>query len=410
MRTRVTHSRPLDGRSRDNRGCIMFPARFIDFDWTAVSVFSTRKTEMPLVFDNISKIVSGETYIHPTDLRLAPGSFNTLLGRTGAGKTTLLRLMAGLDRPSGGRISVRCHDVTKLPVRRRSVAMVYQQFVNYPNFTVFDNIASPLKIAAIDRKEIDRRVGEVAEMMHLGPFLERLPAELSGGQQQRVALARALVKEADLLLLDEPLVNLDFKLREELRVELRRLLAGSHAIVVYATAEPQEALALGGNTIIVDEGRVLQQGSAAEIYRRPQSVRTAQLMGDPPINVVEGLINDTTMQFGLDEPVAAPDHLFALPDGPYLFGVRPNHVLMRRRAPSDIEIRTRVELAEISGSETSIHFRHGGAAWVSRQDGVHPLGVDEAIRVFVQPRRVFAFDPSGELIAAPDQPTSGRSV
>jgi glycerol transport system ATP-binding protein len=365
---------------------------------------------MPLVFDNISKTVSGETHIHPTDLRLAPGSFNTLLGRTRAGKTTLLRLMAGLDRPSGGRISMQGRDVTRLPVRRRSVAMVYQQFVNYPNFSVFDNIASPLKIAGIERSEIDRRVGEAAEMMHLGPFLERLPAELSGGQQQRVALARALVKEADLLLLDEPLVNLDFKLREELRVELRRLLAGSDAIVVYATAEPQESLALGGNAIIVDEGRVLQQGPAAEIYRRPQNVRTAQLMGDPPINVVEGLINETTMQFGMDEPVTAPDHLCALPDGPYLFGVRPNHVLMRRRAPSDIEIRTRVELAEISGSETSIHFSHGGSSWVSRQDGVHPLGVDEPIRVYIEPQRVFAFDSEGALIAAPDHLPAGGSA
>jgi glycerol transport system ATP-binding protein len=365
---------------------------------------------MPLVFDNISKIVSGETHIHPTDLRLAPGSFNTLLGRTGAGKTTLLRLMAGLDRPSAGRISMQGRDVTRLPVRRRSVAMVYQQFVNYPDFTVFDNIASPLKVAGVDQTEIDRRVCEVAGMMHLEGYLHRLPAKLSGGQQQRTAMARALVKEADLLLLDEPLVNLDFKLREELRHELRNLLTGSDAIVVYATAEPQEALALGGNAIIVDEGRVHQQGPAAEIYRRPQSVRTAQLMGDPPINVVEGLINDTTMQFGKDEPFAAPDHLCALPDGPYLFGVRPNHVLMRRRAPSDIEIRTRVELAEISGSETSIHFSHGGSSWVSRQDGVHPLTVDEPIRVYIEPRQVFAFDPNGALIAAPDQPTSGRSA
>ena len=388
----------------------MFPARFIDFDWTAVLVFSTRKTEMPLVFDNISKTVSGEIHIHPTDLRLAPGSFNTLLGRTGAGKTTLLRLMAGLDRPSGGRISMRGLDVTRLPVRRRSVAMVYQQFVNYPDFTVFDNIASPLKVAGVDQKEIDRRVREVAGMMHLEGCLHRLPAELSGGQQQRTAMARALVKEADLLLLDEPLVNLDFKLREELRHELRKLLTGSDAIVVYATAEPQEALALGGNTLVVDRGRILQQGPAADVYRRPESVRAARLVGDPPMNVVAGRIMDAAMRLGEDDPVAAPDHLRGLSEGSYLFGVRPNHVLMRRRAPSDIEIRTRVELAEISGSETSIHFSHGGSSWVSRQDGVHPLTVDEPIRVYIELQRVFAFDPEGVLIAAPDQPTAGWSA
>ena len=370
----------------------------------------SRKILMPLVFDNINKLVGGEIHIHPTDLRLEPGSFNTLLGRTGAGKTTLLRLMAGLDRPSTGRISMRGRDITRLPVRRRNVAMVYQQFVNYPNFTVFDNIASPLKVAHTQRTEIERRVREVAEMMHLEDLLLRVPAELSGGQQQRVALARALVKDADLLLLDEPLVNLDFKLREELRIELRKVLKGSGAIVVYATAEPQEALALGGNTIVVDKGRVLQQGLAADVYRRPETVRTARLVGDPPMNVVAGRIVDAALQLGSGEPIAAPDHLRGLSNGPYLFGVRPNHVLMERNNESVVEIRTRVDLAEISGSETSIHFEHGGSSWVLRQNGVHPIGVDEPIRVYIEPRRVFAFDPDGALIVAPDQLTAGGAV
>jgi glycerol transport system ATP-binding protein len=363
---------------------------------------------MPLVFDNISKIVNGELHIPPMDLQLAPGSFNTLLGRTGAGKTTLLRLMAGLDRPSEGHISMHGRDVTNLSVRRRNVAMVYQQFVNYPNFTVFENVASPLKVAGVERKEIDRRVREVAEMMHIGDCLHRLPAELSGGQQQRTALARALVKETDLLLLDEPLVNLDYKLREELRLELRSLLTRRGAIVVYATADPQEALALGGCTLVVDEGRVLQQGSAAAVYHHPASVRAAQLLSDPPMNVVTGRLEDAAMQLGQHDPVARPGHLRALPSGPCFFGVRPNHVLTRRRAPSDIEIRTRVELAEISGSETSIHFEHGGSSWVSRQDGVQPFAVDEPIDVYIEPQRIFAFDSGGALIAAPEHPSGGR--
>ena len=365
---------------------------------------------MPLVFDNISKTVGGEVHIHPMDLRLEPGSFSTLLGRTGAGKTTMLRLMAGLDRPSTGRILIRGRDVTKLPVRRRNVAMVYQQFINYPDFTVFRNIASPLAVAGVERGEVERRVRRVAEILHLEDFLERLPAELSGGQQQRVALARALIKDADLLLLDEPLVNLDFKLREELRVELRKVLAESGATVVYATAEPQEALALGGNTIIVDEGRVLQQGRAAEVYRQPESVRAARLVGDPPMNVVDGLIADAAMRMGGNEPVAVPDHLRALPDGAYLFGVRPHHVSTRCGETEGIVIRTTVDLAEISGSETSIHFEHGGASWVSRQDGVHPRGVDEPINVYVEPQRIFAFDTDGALMAAPDRPSLRRPV
>jgi len=253
-------------------------------------------------------------------------------------------------------------------------------------------------------------VREVAEMMHIGDCLHRLPAELSGGQQQRTALARALVKEADLLLLDEPLVNLDFKLREELRIELRSLLTRRGAIVVYATADPQEALALGGSTLVVDEGRVLQQGSAAAVYHHPASVRAAQLLSDPPMNVVVGRLEDAAMQLGQHDPVARPGHLRALPNGPCLFGVRPNHVLTRRRAPSDIEIRTRVELAEISGSETSIHFEHGGSSWVSRQDGVQPISVDEPIDVYIEPQRIFAFDSGGALIAAPEHSSGGRSA
>lgn len=365
---------------------------------------------MPLVFDKISRTVSGEVHLHPTDLRLEPGSFNTLLGRTGAGKTTLLRLMAGLDRPTTGRISMGGRDVTRVPVRRRSVAMVYQQFVNYPNFTVYDNIASPLNVAGLDPQDMERRVREVAEKMHLGAFLERLPSELSGGQQQRIALARALVKRADLLLLDEPLVNLDFKLREELRLELCSLLAGTDAIVVYATAEPQEALALGGDTLIIDAGRVLQQGPASDVYHRPANVRAAELVSDPPMNVVTGRLLDDAIQFGDDVPVSRPAHLKRFSNGRCLFGVRPNHVLTRKSEASDIEIRSRVDLAEISGSDTSIHFEHGGSSWVSRQNGVHPLDVDEQIRVYIESRRVFAFETTGALMAAPEHPSAGSSV
>ncbi len=365
---------------------------------------------MPLILENISKLVGGETHMYPLNLELSPCSFNIVLGRTGAGKTTLLRLMAGLDRPSNGRISIHGRDVTRLPVRRRSVAMVYQQFVNYPNFTVFENLASPLKVAGLDRTEIDRRVREVAETMHLADSLNRLPAELSGGQQQRTALARALIQRADLLLLDEPLINLDYKLREELRTELRSIFTSRNAIIVYATADPNEALALGGNTLVMDEGRILQQGSAASVYHHPASVRTAHLSSDPPMNVVPGRLSDAAIRLGEDEPVATPEHLSSLPDGSYLFGVRPHHVSTTRRSPEDMRIRTRVELAEINGSETSIHFEHNGVSWVSRQDGVHPLDIGQSIEVYIERHRFYAFDAGGSLIGAPEQrPADGSA-
>ena len=220
---------------------------------------------MTLELRGISKDVAGQAWIHPTDLVLAPGSMNVLLGPTLSGKTTLMRLMAGLDQPTAGRILWHGRDVTGQRVQDRRVAMVYQQFINYPSMTVYDNIASPLRLQRVARAEIDRRVRDSAAMMRLTPFLDRRPLELSGGQQQRTALARALVKGAGLVLLDEPLANLDYKLREELRAEIPRIFEASGAIFVYATTEPEEALLLGGNTATLWQGRITQFGPTPQV-------------------------------------------------------------------------------------------------------------------------------------------------
>ena len=191
---------------------------------------------MSIELYSVSRVVKGQTYIHPTSLTLENGTMNVLLGPTLSGKTSLMRLMAGLDQPTTGGIFWQGKDVTGMRVQDRKVAMVYQQFINYPGMTVYDNIASPLRLIGKSTAEIDRAVREVAEMLKLTPMLQRKPLELSGGQQQRCALARALVKEAGLVLLDEPLANLDYKLREELRAEIPRIFEKSGAIFVYATS------------------------------------------------------------------------------------------------------------------------------------------------------------------------------
>ena len=193
---------------------------------------------MAIELDNVVKTEGGETHIYPTTLKLEERAFNILLGTTLSGKTTLMRLMAGLEKPSTGRVLFHGEDVTGVPVQKRNVSMVYQQFINYPNLSVYENIASPLRVARMAKAEIERRVARVARLLKLDTMLERRPAELSGGQQQRTALARALVKDAGLVLLDEPLANLDYKLREELRDELPRILEEKGATVVYATSEP----------------------------------------------------------------------------------------------------------------------------------------------------------------------------
>lgn len=356
---------------------------------------------MSLAFENVSKIVRGEVHIHAADLELAPGTFNALLGPTGAGKTTLMRLMAGLEPPSSGRILMNGVDVTGRSVRRRDVAMVYQQFINYPNFTVYENVASPLRVAGVEDREIDRRVREVVRTLHLEDCLHRRPTELSGGQQQRTALARALVRDVELLLLDEPLVNLDYKLREELRAELRDLFTTRKAIIVYATAEPQEALALGGDTWIVDDGRILQHGPAAVVYRHPETVRVAQIFSDPPMNTVSGRIGTTEIQLAGAEPVPKPEQLRELPIGPYLFGVRPNHLHTKRRSAEDVRVSARIRIAEISGSDTILHLECNGSPWLVQLDGVHSHGVDQQIQVYVEPHRLFVFEAGGKLVAAP---------
>ena len=356
---------------------------------------------MGLILQDINKIVGQETHLSAINLAFAPGSRNVILGRTLAGKTSLLRIMAGLDRPTSGQLLLHDRDVTGVSVRKRNVAMVYQQFVNYPSLTIYDNIASPLKLSGMDKAEIDRRVRETASMLRIENLLDRLPAELSGGQQQRTAIARALVKRAELLLMDEPLVNLDYKLREELRVELQAIFKEREAIVVYTTTEPAEALMLGGNVVVLDEGRVLQTGSTPDVYHHPTSLKVAEVFSDPPINFLDGHIKRSGIQLGRGMQFAPSGHLSELAPGDYKFGVRSNHLFLTRQDESDAEIQARVELAEINGSETFIHISHESTSLVVQDEGIHPHRIGARISVFVNPNHLFVYDQAGRLVASP---------
>lgn len=361
---------------------------------------------MTLKLENISKKVGADTHLYDINLELEPGGFNVLLGPTLAGKTSLMRLMAGLDKPSSGRIYMDGKDVTGVAVQKRNVAMVYQQFINYPSMTVYDNIASPLKVAGFNKAELDRKVREAAELVQIEPFLERLPAELSGGQQQRCAMARALVKGADLLLFDEPLVNLDYKLREELRYEMREIFKTSNTIAVYASTEPVEALALGGHTAVMHEGRIVQYGKTVRVYHNPATVEVGKVFSDPPINLFPGRLDSKGLHIGHDIHVPLVAHLANLQVGDYQIGVRCNHLLVQRHSPDDVEVDCEVDLAEIGGSETFIHARHGAIEVTVQQKGAHEFHLGDKIPVFVDPKHLFVFDGSGQLVTAPhrDQP------
>jgi glycerol transport system ATP-binding protein len=285
-------------------------------------------------------------------------------------------------------------------VQKRNVAMVFQQFINYPNFSVYENIASPLRVARRPDAEVRARVGKIAELLQLTPFLERRPAELSGGQQQRTALARALAKDAELVLLDEPLANLDYKLRESLREELPRLFADRECTVVYATTEPGEALLLGGHTATLHEGRVTQFGPSGAVYREPSDLTTARVYSDPPINSAQ--VTKALGRIRLSEGVSWPaqGRLQSLPDGSYILGLRPHHVVPQASGRDGVHVECKVLIAEISGSESVVHFELDGLTWVSLSHGVQGFRVGDTARFALEVERALYFAPDGARVGA----------
>jgi glycerol transport system ATP-binding protein len=354
---------------------------------------------MSLILEGVSKVTNGQTHIYATDLELQSGTMNVLLGPTSSGKTSLMRLMAGLDVPNTGKIIWDDKDVTGMRVQDRGVAMVYQQFINYPSFTVYENIASPMRLLNKSAKEIDTAVRDVAELMKLTPFLDRKPLELSGGQQQRCALARALVKDAGLVLLDEPLANLDYKLREELRAEIPKIFEEAGSIFVYATTEPEEALLLGGNTAAMWEGKITQFGLTTIVYRQPINVTTARVFSDPPMNFLSVTKSKKIITFADGQTTPAAGAFAGLADGNYVAGFRPNHLELRKNASDTIEFTGKLQVTEITGSETFIHLDHHGENWVGLIHGVKNLPIGAALDVYLDPCHIYVFAEDGSSVA-----------
>ena len=357
---------------------------------------------MQLELRNLCKKVGKEFHIGDVSLTFAAGSLNILLGPTLSGKTSLMRLMAGLDQPTSGTVHVNGRDVTGVPVQKRNVAMVYQQFINYPNLTVFENIASPLRIAGVGATEIKERVVKVAALLKLEKMLGRSPQELSGGQQQRTALARALVKEAELVLLDEPLANLDYKLREELREELPKIFSATGSIFVYATTEPSEALLLGGNTASLHQGRVTQFGKTIKVFSRPQNLITAQTLSDPPLNLLPVTKLNNTMLYKSHVAIPVLGPLPKLPDADYTIAFRPHHLYLQRPSPAAIAVNAKVVVTEITGSESYVHVDVAGVRWVLLARGIYNIDIHETIEIFMDPRTFYVFDRNNALVVTPE--------
>jgi glycerol transport system ATP-binding protein len=356
---------------------------------------------MTVTLEHVTRSVDGVPAIRDVSLTLQGGTLNVLLGPTLSGKTSIMRLLAGLDKPTSGRVLVDGKDVTGIDVRQRSVAMVYQQFINYPSLTVYENIASPLRVQGKPRAEIEKRVTEAARLLRLEPYLDRTPLNLSGGQQQRTAIARALVKGADLVLLDEPLANLDYKLREELRTELPRIFEASGAIFVYATTEPSEALLLGGRTLCMWQGEILQAGDTAKVYRHPDTLRVAQVFSDPPLNVVGIEKHNGSVKYagGIEAPASG---LYAgLSDGPYRVGFRAHQLELADGVAGRHAFSATVTVTEITGSESFVHLSRDASNWVAVLHGVHEFEPGYVLDAVLDPDNVFVFDAAGRMVAAP---------
>ncbi len=370
---------------------------------------------MQLTLEGITKTVGAAPWLYSLGLAPQPGAVTVLLGATQAGKTSLMRIMAGLDKPSTGRVLVDGADVTGTSVRQRNVAMVYQQFINYPSMTVAQNIASPLKLrpGGATASDINAQVRNLAQRLHIDQFLDRLPAELSGGQQQRVALARALAKNAPLMLLDEPLVNLDYKLREELREELTQLFAAGDSTVIYATTEPGEALLLGGYTAVMDAGELLQYGPTAQVFHQPNSLRVARAFSDPPMNLLPSRPAPLGVQLLVDKASGGDAQglvlTLNLPANPSIAATDPGHLTAGLRAgalrlqarPGDVQLPGVVELAEISGSDTFVHVATAVGDVVAQISGVHVFDIGSALNLHFSPQQVYVFGADGKLLLAP---------
>jgi glycerol transport system ATP-binding protein len=267
--------------------------------------------------------------------------------------------------------------------------------------TVYENIASPLRVAGVDQARIDKEVRNAAALLKLTPYLDRTPLNLSGGQQQRTALARAIVKNASLVLLDEPLANLDYKLREELRAELPKIFAAAGTIFVYATTEPHEALLLGGNTATLSQGRVTQFGPTVDVFRKPVDLVTARTFADPPLNtiVLAKKGSDFLLEGGVRLPV--PRELVGIPDASYTIGFQPHHLSLERPNAGAVPVRAKVTITEITGSESFVHLDFADARWVMLAHGILDFETDDEVEVFIDPRHIMVFDQNGRAVAAP---------
>lgn len=356
-----------------------------------------------VILDNVTKTAYGKTIVQDVSLRIPDKSLYCILGPPASGKSMLMRLIAGLDVPDKGRILFDEKDVTDLGPNERNVAVVFQDFALYPHLSAFDNIASPLKIKGFSINEVRKKVEEVAKLLKIDHRLTHFPSELSGGELQRVAIARALAKDAEVILLDEPLIRLDYKIREDMRGELYKLQKEIGKNVILISSDPIDAMSLAEEIAIMISGKVIQTGTRKEIYERPLNIFVGRYFGAVEMNILDvdkvfrdsGKIVLETKPFKIELPFNEK-----LKAERIKVGIRPEHLFITELAsPTDINFKAKVVLTEVIGSDTIIHL---------------DLGLNEYFRVFIPAiyknlskeikigfniRDVYIFSSDGEFLA-----------
>ncbi|ASJ05688.1 ABC transporter ATP-binding protein [Thermococcus barossii] len=342
------------------------------------------------------------------NLHVKDGEFMILLGPSGCGKTTTLRMISGLEEPTKGQIYIGDKLVADpekgifVPPKDRDIAMVFQSYALYPHMTVYDNIAFPLKLRKVPKQEIDQRVREVAELLGLTELLKRKPRELSGGQRQRVALGRAIVRKPQVFLMDEPLSNLDAKLRVKMRAELKRLQRQLGVTTIYVTHDQVEAMTMGDRIAVINAGVLQQVGTPDEVYDRPANTFVAGFIGSPPMNFMNATITeDGFADFGEFRLKFLPDQFEVLEERnlvgkEVIFGIRPEDIydamFAQVKVPGENMVRAMVEIIENLGSEKIVHLRVGGVTFLGAFRSESKVREGQEVDVVFDMRKAHTFE------------------
>jgi multiple sugar transport system ATP-binding protein len=352
-----------------------------------------------VVLKDLVKVYGHHLAVRGIDLRIPQGAFTVFVGPSGCGKSTTLRMIAGLETVSHGEVRIGGKVVNEVPSRERGVAMVFQSYALYPHMTVRQNLEFSLKLAKLPLTAIAERVGHAARILELEPYLDRKPARLSGGQRQRVAMGRAIVREPGVFLFDEPLSNLDAKLRGQMRIEIKRLQRRLKVTTIYVTHDQIEAMTLADLIVVMKDGRIAQTGTPLEVFEYPASKFVAGFIGSPPMNFIDGEIvgRDGSAAFANAAlTVPLPAGRFDVVAGRAVsLGVRPEDIVPEGHGlppPNSIEVSAPVSLTEMLGNETLLFITIGGNEFVSRMQQPREVSPEEMMRFRINIDRIHLFD------------------